>query len=264
MNLCISNIAWDKQQDEQLYAFLQHQGVTGLEIAPTRLFENPYDSLTEVKDYSKRLYSQYGLTMASMQSIWYGRNENIFNDQERDDIFLYSHKAIDFAAAAGIKNIVFGCPKNRKIPDNMPKEQAEDIAAEFLYRLGEYALNNGTVFAVEANPDIYGTNFLNETLDTFQFVEAVNSKGLKVNVDIGTMILMEESPSMLKEYKYLVNHLHLSVPNLEYVEPHPIHQQLHDVLNEIEYDKYISIEMRNFGDINKVASAVSYLVEFFR
>ncbi len=263
MKLCISNIAWDKQNDEQMYAFLQAQGVTGLEIAPTRLFDNPYSAISEVKGLRERLRKQYDIAFASMQSIWYGRNESIFNDAQREELFLYSFKAIDFAAAAGIGNIVFGCPKNRKIPDNISKEHAEDIAAEFLYRLGEYALNNGTVFAVEANPDIYGTNFLNETLDTLRFVEGINSKGLKVNIDIGTMIFMEESPKMLTEYSHLVNHVHLSVPYLEYIDPHPIHLQLRDVLADIKYDGYISIEMKNLGDLGRVEAAVKYLVEYF-
>ena len=43
MKLAISNIAWSKEYDEEMYEFLSKNGIEGLEIAPTRIFEkNPY------------------------------------------------------------------------------------------------------------------------------------------------------------------------------------------------------------------------------
>ena len=36
--LAISNIAWQKDDDETVYAAMQQAGFTGLELAPTRIF----------------------------------------------------------------------------------------------------------------------------------------------------------------------------------------------------------------------------------
>ena len=45
--LAISNIAWQKDDDETVYAAMQQAGFTGLELAPTRIFsEAPYENLT--------------------------------------------------------------------------------------------------------------------------------------------------------------------------------------------------------------------------
>ena len=45
--LAISNIAWQKDEDETVYAAMQQAGFTGLELAPTRIFsEAPYENLT--------------------------------------------------------------------------------------------------------------------------------------------------------------------------------------------------------------------------
>ena len=48
LKLAISNIAWDKADDEAVYSCpCRQNGFTGLEIAPTRIFpEYPYENLT--------------------------------------------------------------------------------------------------------------------------------------------------------------------------------------------------------------------------
>ncbi len=79
MKLSISNIAWEDAYNEELYKALRKYGYTGLEIAPTRFFpSDPYEHLEEIRELSGTLREEYGFTISSMQSIWYGRKENIF------------------------------------------------------------------------------------------------------------------------------------------------------------------------------------------
>ena len=61
MKISVSNIAWDKENDGLMYAFLADNGIQGLEIAPTRLFENPYDNLEMAHIYAAMLKNRYGL-----------------------------------------------------------------------------------------------------------------------------------------------------------------------------------------------------------
>ncbi|MBQ5846275.1 MAG: hypothetical protein IIW64_06510, partial [Selenomonadaceae bacterium] len=118
MQLAISNIAWSCEYDGQMYKMMEKYGFRGLEIAPTRIFEQkPYDCLSEGKKWAETLRGEYGLSVVSLQSIWYGRNERLFGShEERQALLEYTKRAIDFACAVGAKNIVFGCPKNRNIP----------------------------------------------------------------------------------------------------------------------------------------------------
>ena len=172
MKYSISNIAWGKEYDGEMYSFLKENGVDGIEIAPTRIFENPYDRLEEAHLYSYMLKNKYGLTVSSMQSIWYGIGQNIFGtDEDRQFLTDYTKKAVLFAESMGIKNLVFGCPKNR----NVPQGANIDIAFEFFKQIGDFAFEHGTNIALEPNPVIYNTNFLNYTKDCCEFVKKVDS-----------------------------------------------------------------------------------------
>ncbi len=72
--------------------------------------------------------NEYGFCVPSMQSIWYGRQEKIFHSPEdREALTEYTKKAIDFAAAIGCGNLVFGCPRNR----NIEGEYDPDVATDF-------------------------------------------------------------------------------------------------------------------------------------
>lgn len=107
--LSISNIAWTVKDDRNVYELMKQYGYSGLEIAPTRIFpERPYEQNDAAKEWSNKL-KEDGFVIPSMQSIWYGRTENIFNSvEERKALLYYTKLAIDFAEAIGCKNLVFG------------------------------------------------------------------------------------------------------------------------------------------------------------
>lgn len=260
MKYSISNIAWGENYDPEMYSFLKNQGIDGIEIAPTRLFKNPYDNLELAQQYSLMLKNKYSLQVCSMQSIWYGLSQNIFAGQEdRDFLLQYTKKAIIFAKSMGISNLVFGCPKNR----NLPQGKSGEEAIPFFKTLGDFAFENGTNLSIEPNPVIYNTNFLNTTKEACEYVKAVDSKGLKVNADFGTIIYNKENPHLIKTYKTVINHIHLSMPGLEYVEKIPQHETLKKVLCKTDYQGYLSIEMKDQKDLEKVKKSICYLKEAF-
>ena len=183
-------------------------------------------------------------------------------DEDRAYLLDYTKKAILFAESMGIRNLVFGCPRNRNMPQGDEK-QFMQIAAGFFKELGDFAYQHNTVLAMEPNPVIYNTNFLNYTKDACEFVKSVDSPGFKVNIDMGTMIYNKENPHLVKTYKNWVNHIHISAPNLAVIAPCTEYKTLKKVLSKIEYDGFISVEMGNCNDIEKVKQAVMYLKEAF-
>lgn len=257
MKLAISNIAWQKENDNEMYQFLFDNGFTGLEIAPTRLIEDkPYEHLNQAKDICKELKNIYHLEIVSMQSIWFGREEKLFNTiEERKFLLEYTKKAILFAQTIQCPNLVFGSPKNRCI-SNMSDLV---IAKDFFREIGEYAMEHDTVVSIEANPTIYNTNFINTTQEAFDFVKEINCQGLKVNVDLGTMIVESSSINILIKNIDWINHIHISEPYLAAIEPRIIHKQL----KELQYDKYFSIEMSNKSTIEEVKNAMLYIKGVF-
>ena len=135
MKLSISNIAWDQEDDVEIFEEMQNLGYKGLEIAPTKIFPvEPYNNIKVACEWKNRVCNQYGFGISSIQSIWFGRKENLFSSIDEYNYLLdYTKKIIEFAGALECHNIVFGCPSNRRIDNNY--EQNYHNAKEFFYQL---------------------------------------------------------------------------------------------------------------------------------
>lgn len=264
MNISASNIGWKSEYDREMYAWLAENAIAGLEIAPTRIFqESPYEHVAEIEKWAKELRQEYGLNIVSMQSIWFGRSENIFEAPDSRDILLeYTKRAIDFAQAAGCGNLVFGCPRNRNISEKADKAECRKIAEEFFGKLGEYSACHDTVLAMEANPPIYNTNFINTTEEAMDLVKSVNCRGFKLNLDIGTMIHNEESADILKGNMDLINHIHVSEPGLAVIEQRRLHDELSKTLRD-KYERYVSLEVKTQDNIADIRNMLSYIKKIF-
>lgn len=262
MRLAASNIAWPAERDEATYALLAELGFTGLEIAPSRLFgPAPYERLDEASAWAEGLRERRGLSVPSMQSIWYGRTEEVFGDAEgRAALAAYTREAILFAEAVGCGNLVFGCPRNRRVAG-----RDASVAVPFFRELGDFAHEHGTVLALEANPPIYDTDFLNATADALALAREVASPGLRVNLDLGTMVENGESAADLD--LSLVNHVHVSEPHLAPVDRGPERRELHrevaDALRAAGYDGFVSLEMGGGADEGTLRSCLEHVAEVF-
>ena len=261
MKLSISNIAWSAENDKAVYAMMNKYGFTGLEIAPTRIFPNePYGQLDVAKKWAQNLNCVYGFTVPSMQSIWFGKTERIFaSEEERAILIQYTKQAIDFAETIGCKNLVFGCPRNRTISENMAPTEVYNIAVKFFKELGDYAALHNTVIGMEANPPIYNTNFINTTASALELISSVDSKGFRLNLDVGTMIYNNESVEILADKIHLINHVHISEPYLKPVQKRNLHTDLISMLSNADYNGYISIEMGKVECIKELQNTMEYV-----
>lgn len=261
MRLSISNIGWEKDKDDQVYGLMKRHGYSGLEIAPTRIFpEAPYERNADAAAWSAKLKREYGFCIPSIQSIWYGKQEKIFGTAEERQILVdYTKKAIDFAAAVDCKNLVFGCPRNRNLPEDVDPE----TAISFFRELGDYAAKHGTVIGVEANPPIYHTNYVNDTLSALDLIKAVDSEGFRLNLDVGTIIQNEEDIGELTGNVNLINHVHISEPGLKPIEERACHVALWKGLNAGGYKGFISIEMGKIDELNVIEAKMEYVRSIF-
>jgi sugar phosphate isomerase/epimerase len=262
MRLAASNIAWGRESDDDMYAFLAGLGYSGLEIAPTALLgRDPYSRPKDAADFSRRLFEAYGLEVCSMQSLWYGRGERLFagGAGERAALADYTRRAVDFAAACRCRSLVLGSPKNRRIEN--PAQRP--LAVEFLREISEYANTRGCAVALEANPAAYDTNFINTTREAADICREAACRGLGINLDTGAMILNSESPPELSEDIGLVRHVHISEPFLAALEPRRLHRELSELLRGAGYGGFVSIEMASRGDLREIKRAAEYVLEVF-
>lgn len=250
MKFSISNIAWKESYDEEMYAFLSQIGFEGLEIAPTRIFGvNPYTKLNEAKEFSYFLKEKYNLIVPSMQSIWYGRNENIFvSKKERDALIEYTRYACEFANILGCNNLVFGCPRNRNcvIED---KQEIIQIEEEFFSKIADYAKENNCVIAIEANPPIYNTNYINNTHEAIQLIERIKHPNINLNLDLGTIIYNNETLEKINAWIKYINHVHISRPQLAPIELDKVDSVLIQMLETVNYQKFVSVEVAGKSEL---------------
>lgn len=261
MKLAMSNIAWAAEQDQAAFQILRENMFVGLEIAPTRVFpSHPYDCLKEARQWSQTLYEEEGLVIPSMQSIWYGRTEKIFGSKpERERLSGYTKKAIRFAEQIGCRNLVFGCPRNRTIPENGDSE----TAVPFFQELAGYAKEHHTVIAMEANPPIYHTNYINTTMGAIELIEKVHSEAFRLNLDFGTMVENRELVGILKGKVSFISHVHISEPGLGVVKAHREHLELSKRLQEEGYEGFVSVEMSRQEGLEEIRQVCAYIREVF-
>lgn len=263
MKLSISNIAWDEKDDEEMLKFIKSSGYGAIEIAPTRIIRiNPYSHIEEAKKFADNLQTKYNIKISSMQSIWFGKEQKIFGTQnERNELIKYTKEAIDFAEAVGCSNLVFGCPRNRVIDSN---NIDKNVIIDFLKEIGYYAISKSIYFSVEPNPIIYNTNFINTTSEAIELIKMINNNGIKLNVDLGTIIYNNEDINFINENVNLINHVHVSEPYLEIIKPRKIHKDLIKALIKNKYNGYISIEMKNQDNIQQVKDTMIYLENIYK
>jgi sugar phosphate isomerase/epimerase len=275
MTLAVSNIAWSYSNRLAAYALLKEHGFTGLEVAPALLFAEEADPLQPSSaGFRARIeeLQRAGLRLVSMQSLLFGvEGAALFgSSDELERLQGAMQRVIAFAGRAGIPNLVFGSPRQRVVPANMPIEAVLTRARDVFGRLGDLAAANNTVLALEPNPAQYGANFMTDVAETLRVVEAINHPAITLNFDVGALHMAGEYHNLhdqLTAARRRVSHVHLSEPYLA-VAPASADDAATLLLElaAIDYKGAVSIEMKAVpGDeIGTVRQAVNRLSEASR
>jgi len=247
MKLAVSNIAWPISQDEQVAELLLRAGITGVEIAPTKIWPNPLEATdSQILDY-RRFWESRGLSIIAAQALLFGHPElTLFESAEvRKQTLDYLKGIIRVCALAGAKALVFGSPKNRK-RGNRTAEDVWPEAVEFFTELGEAAHRAGTTLVLEANPADYGADFITRGAEALQLVQAVNNPGFQLHLDTACMQLAgDDPPSLITNSVKVLKHFHASEPHLAPLGQGGIdHDTFRTLLEKDNYRGWVSLEMR--------------------
>ena len=245
MKLAISNIAWEQHDDPVILELLKTNGVTGIEVAPTKLWQDWKGvSHKGALDY-KKVMQEKGFELPAMQAILFSKPELQLFDIASHNAFLEHIKLVsELANGFGSKVMVFGAPKNRK-RGQIPYSEAMKIAEDFFYKAGEICAENDCCIGLEHNPVEYGCDFVMNVLDAKELVDRVDHEGFKLHVDsAGLHMCGGDISKMIKKAGEFV-HYHISEPMLEPISGGEVDQKSGiDTLKSINYKEWVSIEMK--------------------
>lgn len=244
MNLCISNIAWKKEENNEALKILKKHEINAIDVAPTLLFDS-IDNLTKKNLIAKhKEYEKLGFKIIAAQSLLYGIPPySIFDgDNERGYIIQHLEKVFSIAKELKIKNLVFGSPKNRYIKNN--NEDNEIIAKNFFQKISNIANDYNLIICLEANPKEYDCNFITTTFEAIDFIKTVNKKNFLLNFDTSTVLLNNDKFDKVLEYSYkYIKHIHISSPHIKEIK-NMDHENISNLLKLYNYSDYISLEMK--------------------
>ena len=215
MQISISNIAWEKEDEPEIAEILGRLGVTAVDVAPGKYFPDVAAASDADIRKVRIFWEERGISIYGMQSLLFGTNGlNVFGDtgsQER--LLRHLGHVCRIAEGLGARRLVFGSPKNRD-RTGLTDDDAQNIALDFFSRLGGIAKYWGVVITLEPNPACYGTNWITTTRDAYIFVKELRNPSIAMQLDTGTVITNSEGTAEFSEVKDAVGHVHLSEPKL--------------------------------------------------
>jgi D-psicose/D-tagatose/L-ribulose 3-epimerase len=268
MKLSVSNIAWDIQNQPEIFELLQANNVSGVEIAPTKFWPAWQNSSPEQAALIRQEYSQKGFEIPALQAILFDKPAlKVFGDkQTQSELLSHIDKVAALAKAFGAKVLVFGSPKNRD-PGTLSNEQATSHAVEFFHRAGEICMGYQVQLCLEPNPGVYQCNFMTHWQEILEMVERVSHPGIGVHLDTACISLEgDDVVEAIHKCAGKICHFHVTEANLgDFSDPQLNHEIFGQALKETGYDGWLSIEMRQSDNPEKsIQEAVQYVLDCYR
>ena len=246
MRFAFSNIAWSPHDSPGVFALMREHGITGIEVAPTKLWPQWADATDEaVRSARDRLQAE-GFVVPSMQALLFGtQGLHVFDETTHDKLIAHLTHVARIGQEFGARAAVFGSPKQRTRGARTHAE-AIDLAAPLFRRLAQVFFDHGVCLCIEPNPRRYGCDFVINAREGIELVKAVDHPGFQLHLDAAGMALEGDSlEDLWPEVAPMLRHFHISETDLgdfrESTVPHTANLQ---TLRQGGYAGWCSVEMR--------------------
>ena len=247
MRLAVSNIAWNLEEDPLVFKLLAELGVSGVEIAPTKIWPEWRGITSSAIKIVKHRIAEMGFDIPALQAILFGRPDLQLFGGSATVSALVEHisRVADLAAQLGARTLVFGSPRNRD-PGDMTAVDARNHTVDVFRRMGESCAAQGVALGLEANPPQYACTFMNRWSDAAEIVRLVDHSGVRIHLDAACISMVGDDPGdAVRQTIDILTHVHISEPNLGGFEtPTVDHGKFGRALGAAGYRAWASIEMR--------------------
>lgn len=246
MKYSASNIALNAYDHAEQLPKLVEMGLSGLEVAISRVWKETYQGLTsqDVKAYRKSVENA-GLDIVGLHSLFFDQPDlGLFKERDiRDETLIFMVHLSTVCRDLGGKTLIYGSGRKR---GELPLENAFHEAISFFEDLIPRIEGHGTVFCFEplAPKD---SDFVNSVYDSIRLVKEINHPSLKCQLDAKALVATGELTSQVfKDAAPYLVHVHANEFDLGVLDADgPIdHRYIGKSLNEIGYDGYVSIEQK--------------------
>ena len=174
----------------------------------------------------------------------------------------YGQTAVRRAAEAGLKILVLGSSRSRSIPEDFPREEAEEQFLSLLKGIAPVAEECGVIVAIEPLQE-RETNFINTVKEGAEMARKTGSPNIAVIADFYHMARESEPASDIVESADKLVHCHIAEcanrtpPGVDGDDFTPYFK----ALKEIKYKGGISLECRWSNPTAELPAAVQVMKE---
>lgn len=241
MKYSLSNLSWGETPIQQMLPRIKQVGFHGIEIAPTAIW--PEIKSTDILEIKKMrdLIEGCGLEVSGLQSLLYGHPDyQLFSKNTWPMMRSHLEFMFSLANTLGAEVVVFGSPRNR-IKGQLPKDLANEIAAEFFTTLLPSLKQNNLILTLEPNAPEYGADYLLNYSDVRQLSKLIDSPYILPQIDTGCLWMVAEEPSVAYS-SCKPHHIHISNPNLASVPGESNFKELFEQIRSSDYKGWLVIE----------------------
>lgn len=229
MQLAISNLAWNQESADEVYAFFSQQNLL-VETVFSKI--DSWNNLTEGRIVSyKNHLDRYGIATRSAQSLFFGV-ECQFGDE---NFFAHFDRLITYSKLLGITTLVYGSPNLRK---NI------EIADAVFHKLDSVLAKTGITLVIEPNAKKYGGEYFFTVPEIIQFIEKNKLHHIRTMIDTHNLWLEgEDSLQTFAKFAPYIKHIHISEDKLLPIIEEEKHQTFARLLLTFGYSIIVTYEL---------------------
>ena len=260
MKISVSNIAWGNRDLDSFIDLIKRNECEGIELAPSLIWNEPINSSREERQKLKKQINNSGLEFVGFHSLLFSRPElQLFkDDNSRKKTIEYILNLINLCADLGGKQLIFGSPNNRSL-HGRDYEQCLKQSHDDFFEIAEHGKKKNVFFCIEPLGKNY-TDFIISMEEGGQMVKKINHFNFRLHLDTKTIFSNNEDINKItREYGDLIQHVHVSDDDLR--EPGTVnknHQSIGKSLKKINYNKFLSIEMKK-NNINSIINSINFV-----
>ena len=238
MNIGITHLAFNSQED--LLNEVKELNVSNIELVFSKM---------EDEDKLIQALSDLGITTTTSQSILFGSSVEDFLDS---NMIEHIKKVSVIGNRFGVKTLVLGSPKQRKIFDRL-------ALIERFREIDSIMRESNQILCIEPNCKKYGGSYFFTVSEIVEFIVDGKFTNIKTMIDTHNILNENQYPSVeLENNLEYIHHIHVSEDGLEPYSDSIHHELLSNAIKRTKYNKTITYEVlptkklkESFKQLNK-------------